>query len=299
MAFDRNKFDDLYPFESHWLTLAAGVRLHYLDVGPRAAPAILFVHGNPTWSFHWRRLVTRLSGDFRCIAIDHLGCGLSDKPPRDFVLADHIANLRQLIGALGLHRYSLVAQDWGGAIGLGLITERPANVDRIVLFNTAAFPPPYIPWQIAACRIPLVGQIAVQGGNLFARAALRMTLATRKLDPRVAAAYVAPYDSWANRRQIRAFVDDIPTHPEQPTWQQLAAIEASLPQLADRPAMLVWGMKDWCFRPECLDRLVALWPQADVHRFEHAGHWVVEDVPDDVDHLMQAFFACATAQVVE
>ncbi len=299
MAFDRDKFADLYPFESHWLTVPDGAQLHYLDEGARTAPAILFVHGNPTWSFHWRRLITRLSSEFRCIAVDHLGCGLSDKPARDYALVDHIDHLQQLVDSLGVQRFSLVAQDWGGAIGLGFATDRPTSVDRIALFNTAAFPPPYVPWQIGVCRIPLLGKVAVQGGNLFARAALRMTLATRKLDPRVAAAYVAPYDSWANRRQIRAFVDDIPTRPHQPTWQRLAEIEAKLPQLAEHSAMLVWGMRDWCFRPECLDRFVAVWPNADVHRFENAGHWVVEDVPDDVDGLVQQFFARSTAPVVE
>jgi haloalkane dehalogenase len=293
MPFDRGEFADLYPFESHYLELEQATRLHYLDEGARNAPVLLFVHGNPTWSFHWRRLVARFSATHRCLAVDHIGCGLSDKPPCDLHLDDHIANLRALVERLGVTRYSLVAQDWGGAIGLGVATQRPEQIDRIVLFNTAAFPPPYVPWQIAACRLPLVGRLAVQGGNLFARAALSMTMHRERLAADVRRAYVAPYDSWSHRRQIRAFVDDIPTRPAEPTWQRLEQIERDLPTLAERESVLVWGMRDWCFRPECLERFEAVWPRAKVHRLDDVGHWVVEDAADEVDQLLTQFLGTA------
>src|SRR5207244_2671295 len=142
----------------------------------------------------------------------------------------------------------LVAQDWGGAIGLGTMVRLPDRFQRIVLFNTGAFPPAYIPWRIRACRIPLLGQLAVQGAGVFSRAALRMTLARRKwLDPTVAAGYLAPYNSWSRRRAVYGFVKDIPAGPRHPTWQTLAKIESQLPALADRPALLIWGLRDWCF----------------------------------------------------
>ena len=290
MPFERGASHDSYPFESHWHALTAGERLHFVDEGPRSAPVLLFVHGNPTWSFHWRRLVARFSNEYRCIAVDNLGCGLSDKPPRDLRLADHIANLRLLTQRVGVRRYTLIAQDWGGAIGLGMATAEPAEVDRIVLFNTGAFPPPYVPWQIKLCRLPVLGRLAVQGGNLFARAALSMTLSRRqRLDADVAAAYLAPYDSWKHRRQIRAFVDDIPTRASHPTWQVLSDIEAALPSLADHPQLIIWGMRDWCFRPACLERFEQVWPRAEVHRLADVGHWVVEDADDDVAALMTQF----------
>ncbi len=266
--------------------------MHYLDEGPRGAPPLLFVHGNPTWSFHWRNLIQAFRGDYRTVAVDHLGCGLSDKPQRAIRLADHIDNLVALVDHLQLSDIILVAQDWGGAIGLGAMLQRPQLLGHIVLFNTGAFPPWYIPWRIAMCRWPVVGWLGLQGLNLFTRAALRMTLARRKaLDPHVAAGYLATTDTWAHRRQTYEFVADIPLSERHPTWHTLAEIERGLPSLADRPTMLVWGMQDWCFRPDCLEKFVAVWPAAQVHRLEDVGHWVVEDAPQEAEQLLAEFIA--------
>jgi haloalkane dehalogenase len=251
---------------------------------------LLFVHGNPTWSFHWRQLILALRSTHRCIAPDHLGCGLSDKPPQFLTLGDHIENLRQLVDRLQLDRVTLVAQDWGGAIGLGAMLKMPERLGRIILFNTGAFPPLYIPWRIRICRAPFIGRFAVQGANAFSRAALRMTLARqRKLAPAVAAGYLAPYDSWPNRQAVYGFVRDIPTRPTEPTWQTLAEIERGLPMFADRPALLVWGMRDWCFRPDCLQRFIDAWPNAEAHRLMDMGHWVVEDAPEEALAAVQRF----------
>jgi pimeloyl-ACP methyl ester carboxylesterase len=283
----------LYPFAPHFFPLAAG-RMHYVEEKPPAecAGTLLFVHGNPTWSFHWRELITSLRPKYRCVAPDHLGCGLSEKPQKLLRLADHVDNLSALVDKLDLRDITLVAQDWGGAIGLGTMLRAPDRFRRIVLFNTGAFPPEHIPWRIRACRFPLLGQLAVQGANLFSRAALRMTLARKpRLDPAVAAGYLAPYDSWANRHAVYGFVQDIPSGPRHATWQMLAQIEASLPSLADRPALLVWGMRDWCFRPDCLERFEQAWPNAEVHRLADIGHWVVEDAPDEVVPLVQQFLS--------
>ncbi|MEO1496566.1 MAG: alpha/beta fold hydrolase [Planctomycetota bacterium] len=297
------RWRDLYPFESHWLDLGED-RLHYLDVGPDVGPAaaagadfdstptLLFVHGNPTWSFHWRRLIEQQRGTHRCVAIDHIGCGLSSKPQRALRLADRIHDLVRLIDTLDLKRVTLVAQDWGGAIGLGAMLERQALLERIVLFNTGAFPPPSIPRRIAVCRTPLVGKLALQGGNLFSLAALRMTLARRaRLAPSVEAGYLAPYDTWPNRRAVREFVVDIPRSGRHPTWTVLRQIEARLPELAELPIKLIWGLRDWCFTPACLERFEKHWPAADVTRLSDVGHWVVEDAPEEATDRLQEFLA--------
>jgi haloalkane dehalogenase len=288
----RNDWRGLYPFDSHWLELAAG-RMHFVDEGPaNPVRTLLFVHGNPTWSFHWRRLIAALRPTFRCVAPDHLGCGLSEKPPKYFSLDEHIENLVRLIEHLDLDHLTLVAQDWGGAIGLGAMLRMQERCDGIILFNTGAFPPRYIPWRIRACRAPIVGQLAVQGANLFSLAALRMTLARRRrLDREVAAGYLAPYDSWSNRRAVFGFVRDIPSGPHHATWQTLADIERKLPTFADRSIKLIWGMRDWCFRPDCLNRFLEVWPRAEVHRLADVGHWVVEDAPKDALAIVEEFLS--------
>jgi cis-3-alkyl-4-acyloxetan-2-one decarboxylase len=278
--------------------------MHYVDEGPQSPPGneaqecLLFVHGNPTWSFHWRRLIQALRGRFRCIAVDHLGCGLSDKPTQLLRLDEHIENLAALVRHLKLERVTLVAQDWGGAIGLGAMLDHPA-LERVVLFNTGAFPPRYIPWQIRACRIPVLGRLAVQGGNLFSQAALHLTLSRNKLlEDAVIAGYLAPYDSWAHRQAVYGFVHDIPNGPANSTWQTLAKIESELPKVAELPISLVWGMRDWCFRPDCLDRFLEAWPKAEAHRLVDVGHWVVEDAPDESLAIVEEFLSRTRSEKV-
>lgn len=282
-----------YPFLSHWRPLTTG-RIHYLDEGTSepGGATLLFVHGNPTWSFHWRRLVRDLRNDFRCVAVDHLGCGLSDLAPRPLTLADRIEHLVEFVEGQDLKQITLVAQDWGGAIGLGALQRLPDRFRAIALFNTGAYVPRSIPLRIRVCRWPVVGRLAVQGAGLFSRAALRMTLArTERLPPHVRDGYLAPYATWSRRAAVYQFVCDIPSSPRHPTWRTLEALENGLTRLADLPIMLVWGEKDWCFTPACLERFVDVWPRADVHRLADAGHWIVEDAPDDAQRLLRDFVA--------
>ncbi|HUE75070.1 MAG TPA: alpha/beta fold hydrolase [Pirellulaceae bacterium] len=311
----------LYPFCTRYLQLA-GARMHYVDEG--AGEPLLFVHGNPTWSFYWRNLIVGLRDSHRCVAIDHVGCGLSDKPQEyEYTLARRIDDLSRLVEELDLTGVTLLAHDWGGAIGLGTALRMPERFARIVLFNTGAFPPPFVPWRIAACRIPLLGTLAIRGLNAFARAAISMaTEKPERMTPEVRAGLLAPYDDWANRVAIDQFVKDIPFSPRDPTWKTLEQIEAGLPELAvlsgglrppladggppladggpplavsGRPIALFWGMKDWCFRPECLDRFIKHWPSAEVHRFEDCGHYVVEDAHERIVPLLKQFLAPESA----
>jgi haloalkane dehalogenase len=168
--------------------------------------------------------------------------------------------------------------------------ELPERFSRIVLFNTGAFPPPFIPWRIGICKTPLFGDIALRGLNGFARLALKMAV-EKPLPREVKAGLIAPYDSWAHRIATLRFVQDIALSPRHPTWQVLERIEAGLPSLANRPIQLIWGMKDWCFRPECLERFLKHWPNAEAHRLEDAGHYVVEDAKEQILPLMREFLA--------
>lgn len=279
----------LYPFASHAASIG-GQRYHYLDEG--AGETLLFVHGNPTWSFHWRNLILALRERFRTIAPDHLGCGLSAKPLHGaYRLADHIQNLTTFVKELDLHNVTLVAQDWGGAIGLGAVLAEPQRFRRVVLFNTGAFRPWFIPLRIRVCRTPLLGQIGLQGFNLFGRAALRMTMNRRRLTDAERAGYLAPYDSWSNRQAIYRFVEDIPLAPRHPSYATLAAIEEQLPTLEHLPFQFIWGMRDWCFTPACLDKFLQFYPNAAVHRIADAGHWVVEDAHAEIVPVVERFLA--------
>jgi len=278
----------LYPFESNYLDLD-GQRYHYLDEGTGAP--LLMVHGNPTWSFYWRNLISAFRDEHRVVAVDHMGCGLSDKPQRyRYTLDQHIANLTTLIERLDLREVTLLAHDWGGAIALGAALKQTDRIGRIVLFNTGAFPPPFIPFRIRLCRTPILGSWAMRGLNLFSRAALRMAVEKpERMTPAVGAGLIAPYNSWANRVAVDGFVRDIPLTRRHPTWQTLVDIETGLPTLAHLPVQLIWGMRDWCFTPECLQRLEVAFPHADVHRFEDAGHYVVEDAHERIVPLLTHF----------
>jgi pimeloyl-ACP methyl ester carboxylesterase len=287
---DNENWRDLCPFESHWLEVG-GRRMHYLDEG--RGPVLLLVHGNPTWSFYWRELVRAFRDRYRVVVPDHVGCGLSDKPsPEEYPyrLARRIGDLRALIAELALERITLVVHDWGGPIGLGAAVAGPERFARLVILNTAAFRSPRMPLRIRVCRTPILGKLAVQGLNLFARAALWMAVARReRMTPAVRAGLLAPYDSWAHRAAIYRFVEDIPMRPGHPSYPALAEIERGLGQLSDRPTALVWGMRDWCFTPHFLERFVQVFPGAEVHRLEDAGHYVVEDAHERIAPLIEKF----------
>lgn len=166
------------------------------------------------------------------------------------------------------HNYHVTATVWG-----------PLETNQYVI--------DFIVLRDAVCRWPIVGRLAVQGANAFSLSALRMTLARRRrLEPKVAQAYLAPYHNWRRRAAVFQFVRDIPLSPRHPTWQTLAKIESGLSRLDRLPILLIWGMRDWCFTPSCLEKFVSFWPNAKVERLEDVGHWVVEDAPDEVMELL-------------
>ncbi|MEM1062444.1 MAG: alpha/beta fold hydrolase [Planctomycetota bacterium] len=277
-----------YPFAHHYADVG-GHRMHYVDEG--SGPVLLCVHGNPTWSFAWRHVVTAFRDRFRVVAVDHIGCGLSDKPQEAAYTLDwHIENLGRLVERLGLTDITLVAHDWGGAIGTGLATRRPELFTRFVLMNTAAFRVSGIPFRIRVCRWPGLGPLGVRGFNLFAGMATTMTV-ERSLLPAAKAGYLFPYNSWANRVAVQRFVEDIPQRPGDASYDTLVAIEEGLAELQDRPMLLPWGMKDWCFSPKFLDEFRRRFPNAEVHEFADAGHYVFEDAKDELIDAMDAFFA--------
>lgn len=282
---------ELYPFAPHTFVLPGGARMSYVDEGPRDAPVVLMVHGNPSWSFLYRSLVLRLRERYRCIVPDHVGCGLSDKPQNyDYHLGAHIDNLGRLVDHLGVARAHLAVHDWGGPIGLGMARRRPDFVDRLIVFNTGAFPSTRIPKRIAVCRLPWVGALLVRGLNGFSGAAVSMAV-ERPLSPGARQAYLWPHRSWAARIAVREFVRDIPLGPGHRTQEELEEIAASLDRLRERPALIVWGGRDWCFDDTFLGEFKRRLPAARVVRLEKAGHWLLEDEPESVVREVTSFLA--------
>ena len=287
-ADQRAGFEDEYPFESHWFEVD-GRTLHYIDEGH--GPVLLMVHGNPTWSFAWRKLVKDLRRDFRVIAIDHLGCGFSEKPQdRDvYTLDGHIRRLMTLVRLLDLRQITLFAHDWGGAIGMGCAGRAAERFQQFVLMNTGAFRSQAIPFRISLCRIPLLGKLADRGLNLFARAALTMAV-EKPLSAAARTGLIAPYDSWAHRIAVHEFVQDIPLGPAHRSYATLTEVEESLEQFRDHPVQFIWGMKDWCFTPaDFLREFQRRFPAAQTLEVKDAGHYVFEHAPDAVIQQSRLF----------
>lgn len=280
-----------YPFTPKQITVAGGHRISCVDQGQ--GKAVVFLHGNPSWSYLYRNLINSLNGSYRCIAPDHLGCGLSDKPQEyPYRLANHIDNLEQVLDRLEVRSCVLVMHDWGGAIGMGWAGRHPDRVDGLVVMNTAAFRSTRIPWRIAVCRWPFIGPFLVRAMNGFARAALHMAV-TRKMAPEVAAGFLFPYDSWDNRVAVLRFVEDIPLDEKHPSWPELVRVEKGLELLREKPMLVCWGGRDFCFDEVFYREWQHRFPAAQCHYFSEAGHYLLEDAFDEVRDKIAGFLAAS------
>jgi len=285
-----------YPFTPKRFAVRPGVAMSYLDEGPRDGEIVVMLHGNPSWSYYWRHLVLALRDRYRCIVPDHVGMGLSDKPsdaadanPRyDYTLASRIDDMDALLRHLGVdgdpgsgpgQAVTLAVHDWGGMIGFGWALEHAARVKRLVILNTGAFPLPAdkpLPWQLKLGRDSRLGAGLIRGFNAFAAGAARDGVVA-SLPRAVRRAYLAPYDSWANRIATLRFVQDIPLGPGDRAWPFVEASGRRLHAFADRPAFIGWGLKDFVFDWHFLDGFTRALPEAQVQAFEDAGHYVLED----------------------
>lgn len=299
-----------YPFSPQRLEVRPGISMSYLDEGPRDGEVVVMVHGNPSWSYYWRHLVLGLRDRYRCIVPDHVGMGLSDKPddgggvlpPRvpaparrtsdgahrssdpaplyDYTLASRVQDLATLLDRLGITGpVTLAVHDWGGMIGFGWALAHMPQVKRLVILNTAAFPLPEakpMPWQLSLGRDSRIGAWAIRRFNLFARGASRFGV-SRAMPRAVRDAYDAPYHGWANAIATIRFMQDIPLRESDRAWPLLQQVGARLPAFADRPAFIGWGLRDFVFDRHFLDGFRRALPQAEVHAFDDANHYVLED----------------------
>ena len=275
-----------YPFTPRTFVHPDGLAQSYLDEGPADGNVVLMLHGNPSWSYYWRRLVLGLRDRYRCIVPDHIGMGLSDKPSDakyEYTLQSRVDDLERLLDSAGISGpVTLAVHDWGGMVGFGWALAHSERVRRLVILNTGAFPMPpakQLPWQLNLGRNTWLGAGLIRGFNAFAAGAARDGVMT-ELPADVRRAFEAPYDSWANRISTLRFVQDIPLAAGDRAWSLVDAAGRKLAEYADRPAFLGWGLRDFVFDQHFLDVFRAALPNAEQHVYEDAGHYVLEDKAD-------------------
>ncbi|MEM7245430.1 MAG: alpha/beta fold hydrolase [Acidobacteriota bacterium] len=285
-----------HDFEPRFAELEHG-RLAHVDEG--TGPLVLFVHGNPTWSFQFRHLVQGLKGTHRCVAPDHFGCGFSDQPGEPdyrYTLEQRVADLGALVESLDHDGpVSLVLHDWGGMIGLAwaLLHLPPERLDKVVLLNTAGFCLPEgqgLPSSLRLARGSRVGEALVRGLNAFTQGTVAGLGSATPLSAAIKRCYLAPHDSWQRRLSVARFVQDIPLAPGDPAWSLVAEVEAALPLLQERQVLIGWGLQDFVFDAGFLAEWRRRLPDARYEVFEDAGHLVLEDrgetlIPRIVDFL--------------
>ena len=282
-----------YPFEGKTISLN-GHRYHYLDEGE--GPTVVMVHGNPTWSFYYRDLVRALRTDHRCLVPDHIGCGLSAKPTADaydFHFEQRVDDLDAWLAQVApTGPVTLVLHDWGGMIGMTWAHRHPERVARIVLLNTAAFHLPAskpFPPALRLARDSALGATLITRFNAFSRAAAWVGCKRNPLPKPLQRAYTAPYETPGDRLATLRFVQDIPLAPSDRGYATISEVEAGLPQFANRPIFIGCGEKDFVFDRHFLAQWRALYPNAEVHAFADAGHYVLEDVADELIPAIRRF----------
>lgn len=283
----------LYPFQGKFASVG-GHQMHYLDEGQ--GDPVVMVHGNPSWSFYYRDLVLKLRDRYRCIVPDHIGCGLSDKPgddKYDYTFTQRVADLDTLLSQLNLgDNITLVVHDWGGMIGMNWAVQNPHRIKRLVILNTAAFHLPAtksFPWQLWLARDTAVGAMLVSRFNAFSRGAAWVGCTRERMSSELQKAYTAPYNSVENRIATLRFVQDIPLRKGDRNYDVITDVESKLSRFRNIPTFIGWGMKDFVFDKHFLNRWLELLPEAEVHRYEKCGHYILEDAKVELLPLIDDF----------
>ncbi|MGV0646087.1 alpha/beta fold hydrolase [Mycolicibacterium sp. XJ2546] len=266
--------DTLFPFDSRYLDIA-GHRVHYVDEG--SGPTFLFLHGNPTWSFLYRDVIASLRDEFRCIAMDYPGFGLSTAAPGyRFLPAEHAQVTAEFVETLGLADVTLVAHDWGGPIGLATVHRLRRRFHRLVLANTAG-------WPVDALRVQVmshlvggpVGRLLIRRFNLFVKMMIPVGHRLTKPTSAEMAHYQKALDSPARRQASAVF-------PREITGSRafLADVEAGLADLAALPTLIIWADVDIAFGDNELRRWESTFTDHHTVIVEGAGHFVPSDAPE-------------------
>ena len=280
--------DDLFPFESKFFTTPSGHTMHYIDEGE--GRAIVFVHGNPTWSFEFRHPVRDLRTQYRCIAFDHIGFGLSSRSSRreDFHPKFHADNFTALLDYLGVDDITLFLTDWGGPIALDFTRKNPARVKALVLANTWCWPVSrdfHFVFFSSVMASPL-GQFLIRRRNFFVNRVMPRAMGRKSaLTPEVIAHYRNAQPS-GQRGACAAFPGHITGATD---W--LRSIWTERSAFTDKPTLLLWGLKDIAFRRKELELWKHNLSNFATREFNDCGHFLAEETPAEVSSALKAFLA--------
>jgi pimeloyl-ACP methyl ester carboxylesterase len=289
-----------YDFASHYFS-RSGYRLHYLDEG--SGEPLVMLHGNPTWSFLYRKFVSRLRESYRVIVPDHVGCGLSDVPRENvytYTLASRVADLEALLEYLDLPQpLTLFLHDWGGLIGMAYAARHRERISRLVVFNTAGFLVPggkRLHWTLRLARGSHLAAWLILKFNAFSRLAVRLGCRTRPMPEEIRLAYTSACNSPERRRVTLRFVQDIPLSGRDAAYATVLDAQNGLRHFTHTPMLICWGEKDFIFNRDFLSEWMRRFPQAEVHRFPRAGHYVTEDAFEEIMPVVKRFLAGETVR---
>lgn len=280
---DRNE----YPFEPRRFDTGNGI-MSYVDEG--AGDPIVMVHGNPYWSFEYRGLIRHFSTTHRCIAPDHLGFGLSEKPTEwDYLPESHAANLEALLESLDLHDITLVVNDWGGPTGLAYAIDHPDRIKNVVITNTWCWPVDD-DWYYRAFSGFVGGPIGrrlIRKRNFFATSVVRRVFGDRRrLTPELHAHITTPLAVPEERKGSWVFPGAIIGST---TW--LRSLWERRERIAGKVSLIAWGMKDIAFREKELRRWSETFPEARIARFDDVGHFVADEASERLIVEMESLLA--------
>lgn len=273
-----------YPFAARYFKLNAH-HLHYVDEGQ--GEPILFVHGTPSWSYDFRNVINELRTEFRCMAIDHLGFGLSDKPEAyDYSPQQHSLNLEQFVVHHNLTKLTLVLHDFGGPIGMQMALRQSARIKRIIILNSwigsSSADPDFIKLS-KILRNPIIPWL-YRNFNFSARVVMPQSFGAVKLSTKHRKQFTQPFLKRNERDGPLAFLHSL-LHDQpwfEELWRQREALQS-------KPLLLIWGMRDPVVKVTNLKKFVSGFPHAEVVAIEMAGHFPQEEQPHAVATAIRNF----------
>jgi len=274
-----------YPFKNNFFETSVG-KMHYVDEG-KGEP-IIFVHGNPSWSFEFRNLIKEFSKTNRCIAPDHIGFGLSDKPANwSYLPEEQAKNLDNFLESINLKNITLVVGDWGGPIGLSYAINHPEKVKNIIITNTWLWSAKYDWYYQLFSKFTggPIGRFLIKKFNFFANNVFKSIYGDKtKLTPEIHKHFLMPLDNPKERKGTYVFPKQIIGSSK---W--LKSLWDKHDILGNMNILIAWGMKDIAFRKKELNKWIKSFPKAIVVRYTDAGHFVSEEKANELIDKIKKF----------